>query len=236
MIGRWTFRAMRLAACAALLGCAGGARGAPAGSRGELRFLALGDSYTIGEGVAPGERWPVQLATLIRARGVAVADPQIVARTGWTTGELSAGIDQADPRPPFALVTILIGVNDQFRGRPTEEYRANLRALLRRAVAFAGGDARRVVVLSIPDWGATPFAAGRDRARIAREIDAFNAIGRAEAQAAGAAYVDVTAESRSDAADPASIGPDGLHPSARMYGRWTELALPAALAALHAGG
>jgi lysophospholipase L1-like esterase len=233
---RWASRSMRSAACAALLGCAGGARSAADGAAPGSRFLALGDSYTIGEGVAPAERWPAQFAVLLRAHGVQVGDPQIGARTGWTTGELSAGIDQADLRPPFALVTLLVGVNDQFRGRPVDEYRANLRALLRRAVAFAGGDAGRVVVLSIPDWGATPFAAGRDRASIAREIDAFNAVGRAEARAAGAAYVDVTAESRRDSADPAFVGPDGLHPSARMYGEWAKLALPAALAAVRAGG
>ena len=186
-------------------------------SGGGTRFLALGDSYTIGEGVAPEERWPAQLAALMRDRGVDVGQPLIIARTGWTTDELDAGIDAVNPQPPYALVTLLIGVNNQYRGRSAEEYRGQLRDLLRRAVHFAGDDAARVVVVSIPDWGVTPFAAGRDRAQIAAEIDAFNAIGLDEARKAGAAFVDVTPESSRDGADPAVLAADGLHPSGRMY-------------------
>ncbi|MFN8501857.1 MAG: GDSL-type esterase/lipase family protein [Kouleothrix sp.] len=220
-----------------LAACGAPARTAHAptdGAPAPRRFLALGDSYTIGESVAAAERWPVQLAGLLRARGVALAEPQIIARTGWTTDELAAAIDAAEPQGPFDLVSLLVGVNNQYRGRAAGEYRAELRALLGRAVALAGGDARRVLVLSIPDWGVTPFAAGRDAARIAAEIDAFNAIGRAEALDAGVRYVDVTAESRRAATDPALVAGDGLHPSGAMYAAWAALALPDALAALGA--
>ncbi|HEX2079357.1 MAG TPA: SGNH/GDSL hydrolase family protein [Longimicrobium sp.] len=197
-----------------------------------MRFLALGDSYTIGEGVEEGERWPVQLARLLRERGIDVADPQIIARTGWTTDELSTAIDDADPRGPYTLVSLLIGVNNQYRGRSAEEYRGEFVELLRRAVGFAGGEASRVIVLSVPDWGVTPFAEGRDRARIAAEIDVYNAINREEAERAGAHWVDVAPQSRAAGADPAYLVSDGLHPSGRAYAEWARLALPAALEAL----
>jgi lysophospholipase L1-like esterase len=223
--------AVLVAACAAL-GCAGRGRMEEGRVSEGARYLALGDSYTIGEGVEAGERWPVRLAALLRARGIAVADPEIVARTGWTTDELDAAIDEAAPRGPYALVSLLIGVNNQYRGGAEPIYRNEFAGLLRRAVGFAGGDASRVVVLSIPDWGVTPFAEGRDRARIAAEIDAFNAAARAITVEAGARWVDVTPASREAGADPAMLVADGLHPSARQYERWARLALPAAAAAL----
>jgi len=198
---------------------------------GSLRYLALGDSYTIGEGVDPDERWPAQLAEMLRSRGIDVAEPEIVATTGWTTDELDAGIDAAAPRGPYALVSLLIGVNNQYRGRPADEYREQFRALLQRAIGFAGGDARRVLVLSIPDWGLTPFAVGRDSAQIAREIDAFNAVNRAVAGELGACWVDVAPTSRRM---PEAVAGDGLHPSGAQYRAWAELALPEAAAALGA--
>jgi lysophospholipase L1-like esterase len=182
--------------------------------------------------VGEGERWPVQLASLLRERGMDVGEPRIIARTGWTTDELSAAIDDADPRGPYALVTLLIGVNNQYRERGAEEYRAEFAVLLRRAIGFAGGEASRVVVLSIPDWGVTPFADGRDRAQIAVEIDAFNAINRDEARRAGAHWVDVAPQSRAAGADPAFLVSDGLHPSGRAYAEWAHLALPVAVEAL----
>src|SRR5262245_36096527 len=125
------------------------------------RFLALGDSYTIGESVDPAERWPNQLAALLRGGAMAVDDVQIIATTGWTTDELSAAIDKADPRGPYALVSLLIGVNNQYRGRSAESFRPEFAGLLQRAIGFAGGEARRVFVVSIPDWGVMPFAQGR---------------------------------------------------------------------------
>ena len=207
------------------------------GAEGEVvRFLALGDSYTIGESVPEEQRWPVQLAAMLRERGVPVDDPVIIARTGWTTDELAAGIGAAPPEGRFDLVSLLIGVNNQYRGRDAEEYRTQFRERLTQAIGFAGGDPRRVIVLSIPDWGVMPFAEGRDRARIASEIDRFNAINREETSRAGARYVDVTPVSREATGNPALAAGDGLHPSGAQYTRWAQLALPAALAALGRGG
>jgi lysophospholipase L1-like esterase len=197
-----------------------------------VRFLALGDSYTIGEGVAPAERWPVRLAAALRAGGQVVAEPHIIARTGWTTDELAQAIAASPVGSDHDLVSLLIGVNDQYRGRPVSEYPERFRSLLRQAIGFAGGRPARVLVLSIPDWGVTPFASGRDRARIAAEIDAYNAVNRAESVAAGARWVDVTAVSREAAADRTLLAPDGLHPSAAMYARWVDLVVPQARAAL----
>ncbi|MEO6877360.1 MAG: SGNH/GDSL hydrolase family protein [Gemmatimonadaceae bacterium] len=188
-------------------------------------MLALGDSYTIGEGVTAEERWVSRLAELLQARGVRLQPAMIVARTGWTTDELLAAIDAADPRGPFDLVTLLIGVNDQYRGRTTDDFRPGFRTLLARAIAFAGDRVDRVLVLSIPDWSVTPFARGRDAANIAAEIDAFNAVCRNETLAVGASYVDITPISRTAADDAGLLAGDGLHPSGRMYAAWAELAL-----------
>ncbi len=197
-----------------------------------MRFLALGDSYTIGESVDPAERWPVQLVALLRKQGIEVDEPAIIATTGWTTDELSAGIDHADPQGTYQLVSLLIGVNNQYRGWGLDEYRQQFVALLQRAAAFAGGKPGRLLVLSIPDWGVTPFAAGLDRAAIAAAVDAFNAVNREEAERLGAHYVDVTPFSRTAAADPTLIAADSLHPSGKMYAEWARLALPAAREAL----
>ncbi len=197
-----------------------------------LRFLALGDSYTIGEAVDAAERWPVQLTGLLRERGLEIEDPLIVARTGWTTDELSAGLDAANPHGPFDLVSLLIGVNNQYRGRDLEEYRREFAGLLDRALAFAGDQPGRVLVLSIPDWGVTGFAEGQDRSRIAREIDAFNAVNAEETRRRGARYVDVTPISRRAATESGWVAGDNLHPSGRMYAAWARLALPEACAAL----
>jgi lysophospholipase L1-like esterase len=203
--------------------------GGPPAPAAEIRILALGDSYTIGEGVAEADRWPVRLAAMLRARGKAVAAPKIIARTGWTTDELSAGIDAAKPDSAYDLVTLLIGVNNQYRDRSEEEYRAQFRTLLARAVAFAGGKATRVMVVSIPDWGVTPFANGRDGRAVGRAIDRFNAINREETSHAGARYADITPVSRRASGDASLVGADGLHPSASMYAAWLDVILPLAL-------
>lgn len=192
-----------------------------------LRFLALGDSYTIGEGVDSAGRWPVQLARFARDRGIPLSDPEIVARTGWTTDELADGIDRANPPGPYSLVSLAVGVNNQYRGRPVEEYRTQFADLLDRAVLLAGGDPHRVLVLSIPDWGVTPFAEGRDRLAIAQEIDALNRVNRQESHKVGVHWIDVTGVSRESAGAPDLVAPDGLHPSVEMYRRWAERALPA---------
>ena len=288
---------------------------------GEARFLALGDSYTIGEGVAAEGRWPNQLADALRKSGVPVAAAEIVARTGWTTDELAAAMDKHAFRPPYDLVTLLIGVNNQYRagqepkcpegqggprgaarqepqceghepecreghgqpgaapegqggprgaagqepqceghepecreghgrpgaapegqagprgaGRDLDNYRTEFRALLQRAIALAGGRAAHVVVVSIPDWGATGFgrSSGRDTAQIAREIDMFNAANRAIAADLHAQYADVTLVSRDGGNREDQLVGDGLHPSAAMYARWLAQIVPAAQRALTA--
>ena len=186
----------------------------------DVRYLALGDSYTIGEAVPEAERFPVQLA-----RALNIGEPTIIAKTGWTTDELSAQLDTVRLAGPFDLVTLLIGVNNQYRGRSAEEYRTQFADLLQRAIGFAGGDPKKVIVVSIPDWGVTPFAEGRDRAKIANEIDRYNAVNREETARAGAKYVDITPISRRS--DPKLVASDGLHPSGEMYREWAEAIAPA---------
>ena len=205
-----------------------------ADANGRLSYLALGDSYTIGEGVAESARWPVQMARALRARGIALDDPRIIAKTGWTTGELDAALDAAEPLGRWDFVSLLIGVNNQYRGLAVADYAREFAALLARATGYAGGRGDRVLVLSIPDWGVTPFAfaQGRDRARIAEELDGFNAAARATCALRGVAFVDVTGVSRALGGAPAMLADDGLHPSAAMYGEWAELALPVARARL----
>ncbi len=199
-------------------------------------FLALGDSYTIGEAVRESERWPVQLAARLREHGIAIDAPRIIATTGWTTDELSVAMDDSTFAPPYALVTLMIGVNNQFRGRNVREYREQFDALLVRAIHLAGGDATRVIVLSIPDWGATPFGhrSGRDLAQVTAQVDAFNATARAATGVHGAAWVDVTPVSREVTNHPELAAHDGLHPSSAMYARWVDLTLPVAQARLRA--
>jgi lysophospholipase L1-like esterase len=161
-----------------------------------------------------------------------LAAPEIVARTGWTTGELIAGITQAHPIGPFDLVSLLIGVNNQYRGLPPADFESDLLLLLRHAVALAGGCSGRVLVASIPDWSVTPFALGRDRAHIAEQIDAFNRIKCTAASTVGARFVDITPISRVAGTEPGMLTSDGLHPSGAMYSAWARYMLPAARAAL----
>jgi lysophospholipase L1-like esterase len=194
-------------------------------------YLALGDSYTIGESVSEAERWPYQLAELLRADGVAV-EVTIIAHTGWTTDELWQGIQAAKLEPPYDLVSLLIGVNNQYRGYDINEYHEQFVFLLNKSIEHAGGDQNRVIVLSIPDWGVTPFASGRDRGRIAEEINEFNLVNREESEKAGVHYVDVMPSSREASNDISLIASDGLHPSDKMYSEWARLAYPEALKAL----
>jgi lysophospholipase L1-like esterase len=199
-----------------------------AANNNTLTYLALGDSYTIGEAVAEADRWPLQLARLLRAESVALADPRIIATTGWTTDELEWGIDSAEPLGTFDLVSLLIGVNNQYRNRSAVAYRSEFHTLLLRAIKFARGRADRVLELSIPDWGVTPFAHGdnRDAATIGSEIDAFNAEAQKMCAKEGVAYIDITPVSRQHGAE--MLAADGLHPSAAMYTLWTQAALPVA--------
>lgn len=195
------------------------------------RFLALGDSYTIGEAVAAADRWPALLAQRLRQQGMALDEPQLVAVTGWTTDELAQGMDAATFSPPYDLVSLQIGVNNQYRGRAADEYRESFASLLERAIALAGDHPAHVVVVSIPDWGVTRFAheQGRDGASIASELDRYNAIARDACTGRGVAFVDITEISRQH---PELTAPDGLHPSAPQYAMWADAIEPVARRAL----
>ncbi|MPR34864.1 SGNH/GDSL hydrolase family protein [Cytophagaceae bacterium SJW1-29] len=189
-------------------------------------FLSLGDSYTIGESVPEADRWSVQLAEMLRKDGIAVAPPDIIARTGWTTAELMDGIQAARKEKNYELVSLLIGVNNQYRGQSIERFRTEFRSLLETSIAYAAGRKERVFVLSIPDWGVSPFGAGSDRGKVAREIDAFNAVAKEECDKAGILYIDITPLSRTGLGDPSMFASDGLHFSGKMYGLWAMEALP----------
>lgn len=198
----------------------------PPGNQMSLKYLALGDSYTIGEGVAESERWPVQLRDQLNREGIQVINPKIIARTGWTTDELENAIEAEVLTDTFDLVSLLIGVNNQYRGRTPEQFRPDLVRLIDKALYFAANDTSRVFMVSIPDWGVTPFANGRDQQKIASEIDAFNAVIREEALGRNILFVDITPISREAASDLSLLAPDNLHPSASMYRRWVDEILP----------
>lgn len=192
----------------------------------KLRYLALGDSYTIGESVDPSMRYPVQIADSLDKRGYLMEDPRIIAVTGWTTGDLKAGIKAANPQGPYDLVSLLIGVNNQYRGMDINIYRKEFGELIDQSIFFAGNDTGRIIVLSIPDWGVTPFASGRDREKIAREIDQYNEINKEITLSKGIVWIDVTGISRLALNDATLIASDGLHPSGKMYTEWVRLAVP----------
>jgi lysophospholipase L1-like esterase len=189
-------------------------------------YLALGDSYTIGESLPPQDNFPNQVYSMMKNESVDFQPPRIIAKTGWTTDELEAGIvaaNNADPlRPTYDFVSLLIGVNNQYRGRSVDSYKPGFEELLKKAIVYAGNKAERVVVLSIPDWGVTPFANGRDRAQIAREIDAYNAANKQIAEQYHVHYIDITPWTREAAADNSLLAADGLHPSGKEYKRWAE--------------
>lgn len=185
-------------------------------------YLALGDSYTIGEGVPETDNFPHQAVQLLNKAGYPVSQPTIVAKTGWTTDELQQAIAAASLDSNYDMVSLLIGVNNQYRGRSSTEYAGEFEALLQQAIAFAGHKPQKVFVLSIPDWGATPFAEGRDRAQITREIDTFNAINKQITEKYGVHYIDITPGTREAATDSSLVTTDHLHPSGKEYSRWAE--------------
>jgi lysophospholipase L1-like esterase len=183
-------------------------------------YLALGDSYTIGESVPLYESFPYQTIQLLRQTGHAVYAAEIVAKTGWTTDELQTGISNSHLLPVYDFVSLLIGVNNQYRGRSREEYARQFEALLQQAIAFAGNNKQQVFVLSIPDWGVTPFANGKDKAAIAGEIDAFNAINKLISEKYGVNYIGITAGTREAEHNTTLLAADQLHPSGKEYARW----------------
>lgn len=185
-------------------------------------YLALGDSYTIGEQVPLNENFPHQTVALLKELGTDVADPVTIATTGWTTDELAASVREHNIKENFSFVSLLIGVNNQYRGRSVENYRQEFTALLNEAIAFANGQPERVFVLSIPDWGVTPFAEGRDRLQVATEIDAYNAACKEIALAHKCQYIEITASTREHGQDKEYLAGDGLHPSGKEYAVWAE--------------
>lgn len=185
-------------------------------------YLALGDSYTIGESVPENKNFPHQVVDLLRKDKLTIDEPAIIAKTGWTTDELQEQLSRTRLAVPFDFVTLLIGVNNQYRGRSEKEYAQQFEELLQQAIGYAGDKAEHVIVLSIPDWGVTPFAKDRDRIKIAKEIDAFNAINETIAKKYKVHYINITAFTREAATDKTLVADDGLHPSAKDYARWAK--------------
>ncbi|MCM0042381.1 MAG: SGNH/GDSL hydrolase family protein [Algoriphagus sp.] len=196
-----------------------------------LSYLALGDSYTIGEGVGIEDRYPMQLVReWNKVAKIPFTSPQIIAKTGWTVDELEAGI-QATPTAAdgYDLVTLLIGVNNQYRGRSVESFAVDFEKMLQRAIAFAKGDKSRVIVLSIPDWGVTPFAIqkGVDQDQVTKAINVYNQTKKEICEKQGIKFIDITDEYRVNGGFPEGIVEDQLHPSKLIYGQWTGKLLSA---------
>ncbi len=185
-------------------------------------YLALGDSYTIGEQVPVKENFPYQTVRLLDEKGIKVSEPVIIAVTGWTTDELAASIREHNLKETFSFVSLLIGVNNQYRGRDIDDYKKEFTALLEQSIIFANGHSQHVFVLSIPDWGVTPFAEGRDRAKIAKEIDEYNVANRKITEAYKCHYCDITDSTRENGKKPGYLAGDGLHPSTKEYAVWSE--------------
>ena len=183
-------------------------------------YLALGDSYTIGEGVPHYDSYPYQAVQLLRQTGNNFYAPEIIARTGWTTDELAAAMARTRLLPQYDLVTLLIGVNNQYRGRGLEEYGVQFEQILRQAIGLAQPQGR-VLVMSIPDWGVSPFAKTRDRESIATAINSFNTLARQITQELRLPFIDITDHSRTQGA-PEHFTADGLHPGAEQYAWWAE--------------
>jgi acyl-CoA thioesterase I len=186
-----------------------------------LTYLALGDSYTIGESVEEDDRWPVQLVDILNAMNIPYDDPIIIARTGWRTDELSADIVSEDPGETYDMVSLLIGVNNQYQNRPLSTYESEFKDLLNTAVTLAKGNRDKVFVLSIPDYGYTPFGQPKQET-ISREVDDFNNINEKITQELGILYISITDISREGLRNPLLVAVDGLHPSGEQYRLWVN--------------
>jgi lysophospholipase L1-like esterase len=190
------------------------------------KYLALGDSYTIGQSVSTADRFPVQAYTYLTAEGINVTTPDIIAVTGWTTGNLLTAINNSTYTNNYDFVTLLIGVNNQYQGLSIDAYKVDFTTLLARAIQYAKNIKTHVFVLSIPDYSVTPFAQGHDTAKIAKEIDAFNLVNKTITDSAGITYINITPISREARTNPSLIANDGLHPSGQQYYMWVNLLGP----------
>jgi lysophospholipase L1-like esterase len=189
-------------------------------------WLALGDSYTIGQSVPESDRYPVQTVELIKAIGINLSKAEIIATTGWTTQNLLDAIKNKSATPSYSIVSLLIGVNNQYQGRSLDEYKRQFTTLLQQSIQFAGNKASHVFVLSVPDYSVTPFARNSDRAKIAAEIDLFNAANKQIADLYKVNYLNITEESRKAATDLSLIASDSLHFSGKEYMTWSVMLAP----------
>ncbi|WP_017729930.1 SGNH/GDSL hydrolase family protein [Nafulsella turpanensis] len=189
-------------------------------------FLALGDSYTIGEAVSEEGRWPVQLVNRLRQEEIAIAEPEIIATTGWTTDELQTAIDEEKPAADYDLVSLLIGVNNQYRGYSFDAFRKEFEQLLQQAIQFSGNRPAHVLVVAIPDYSVTPFAAEKDKQEIAEELKQYNQYKQQLAEKYGVPFFNIFPDSQLAAQDVTLIAEDGLHPSASMYSLWVNRIAP----------
>ncbi len=195
-------------------------------------YLALGDSYTIGEQVPFAQNFPNQTVQLLRKTGMQLHAAEIIAKTAWTTGELHQAIEATHTFKNYDFVSLLIGVNNQYRGQTADEFETEFSTLVKKAIEFAGEKAQQVFVLSIPDWGVTPFAEGKDKAAIAQEIDDFNLVCGAAALEYGCHYINITMAQRMDGSNLNFLAPDLLHPSGKEYEKWAAKLAEAVLKAL----
>jgi lysophospholipase L1-like esterase len=186
-----------------------------------IKFLALGDSYTIGESVAENLRWPNQLSDSLSGRGFQIKKTKIIATTGWRTDNLKDAIEGANLKDEYSLISLLIGVNNQYQGRSVEEYGPEFKGLLLTAIKLAKGKKENVFVVSIPDYGYTPFGKPK-QPEISKAIDHFNEVNKSIAGKMGVKYVSITEISRLGLDQPDLVAEDGLHPSGKMYSKWVE--------------
>lgn len=190
-------------------------------------YLALGDSYTIGQSVAVNDRFPVQAVSLLNNQNIKFDQPEIIAQTGWTTGNLLSRLNNNPPlKSTYDIVTLLIGVNNQYQHRTQDEYRQQFTSLLERSIEYAGNRKKRVIVLSIPDYSVTPYASNSDKELIAKQIDSFNVINKTISQQYQVNYIDITGDTRLAAIYPSLIASDGLHLSGSAYAVWAAKLVP----------
>lgn len=190
------------------------------------KFLALGDSYTIGQSVEVNERWPVQFLKELKATTNVIDTLQIIAQTGWRVDQLKEAMNSSDLEPPYGIVSLLIGVNNQYQGQNANDFRPEFIEILEKSLKLVENRTERLFVISIPDWGASPYGFGFDRAKVSKEINEFNSVVKEESEKRGLRYFNITTISRRALIDRTLIASDGLHPSGKMYKLWVDKMIP----------